>query len=265
LEFEGWMALSLQDWHARYTRQARWTQDLRRYLYPRAGIGDARRILDVGCGTGVLAAELPEYFSGMVFGLDIDRRSLQLAARHAPRSVFTLADAQAIPFPTGSFDISLCHFLLLWVADAERVVAEMVRVTRPGRAVLALAEPDYGGRIDYPKRLQVLGELQRSALQQQGAQPLMGRRLAGLFHRAGLRQVETGVLGGQWSLPPSLEELESEWQVLEADLNTTTAALQVEAANLDFERLKQIEREALRQGERVLYVPTFYAFGLVPG
>jgi hypothetical protein len=73
------------------------------------------------------------------------------------------------------------------------------------------------------------------------------------------------VLGGQWSLPPSLEELESEWQVLEADLNTTTAALQVEAANLDFERLKQIEREALRQGERVLYVPTFYAFGLVPG
>ena len=258
------MALSLDDWHARYARQARWTRDLRRYLYARAGMETARLILDVGCGTGVLASELPAYTPGGVVGLDIDPGRLELASRYAPQACYTLADAHEIPFAPASFDLCLCHFLLLWVVDAERVVAEMARVTRPGHAVLALAEPDYGGRIDHPQNLSKLGELQQSALRQQGADPQTGRRLAGFFASAGLEAVETGVLGGQWSGPPSIEEWESEWQVLEADLKQTSGALLEEAADVDLVELKRLDFEAWQRGQRVLYVPTFYALGRVP-
>ncbi|PIV25986.1 MAG: SAM-dependent methyltransferase, partial [Anaerolineae bacterium CG03_land_8_20_14_0_80_58_20] len=38
--------------HERYTQQARWTRDLRAYLFDKAGLRDARRVLEVGCGTG---------------------------------------------------------------------------------------------------------------------------------------------------------------------------------------------------------------------
>jgi SAM-dependent methyltransferase len=61
------------------------------------------------------------------------------------------ADRHTLPFQP-VFDVTFCHFLLLWVSNPEKVVAEMGRVTRPGGSV-RLAEPDYGGRIDYPESL----------------------------------------------------------------------------------------------------------------
>jgi SAM-dependent methyltransferase len=258
------MSLSIEEWHNRYSRQARWTRDLRRYLYTRAGIESARRVLELGCGTGAILADLPDYTQSELYGLDIDPDRLEFADRHAPRSRFTVADAHDLPFYPSSFDVCLCHFLLLWVANPERVIAEMARVTRPGCAVIALAEPDYGGRIDYPEILGRLGDLQEYALERQGADPHLGRRLAGIFNRAGLVSVETGVLGGQWSGSPSLEEWESEWQVMEADLNSTSGVFSETPPDLDIERLKQLDFEAWQRAERVLFVPTFYALGRTP-
>jgi SAM-dependent methyltransferase len=259
------MPLSLDDWHQRYSRQARWTQDLRRHLFAQAGIETARRVLEVGCGTGVILSEINDYTQGIVVGLDIDRRRLELSTRHTPNAHLTVADAQDLPYSPASFDLCLCHFLLLWVANPVRVVTEMARVTRPGGAVLALAEPDYGGRIDHPEPLEKLGRLQGSALRLQGADPLAGRRLAGIFSRAGLKAVETGVLGGQWSGPPSVEEWESEWAVLESDLKESPEALLEEAPGANLEELKRLDFEAWQRAERVLFVPTFYALGRSPG
>jgi SAM-dependent methyltransferase len=259
------MSLSRDDWHDRYTRQALWTQDLRRYLYPRAGIESARRVLEVGCGTGAILSELRDYTQGEIFGLDIDPDRLVLAARHAPEAEIVVGDAHDLPFASESIGLSLCHFLLLWVRDPVRVVKEMSRVTRPGAAVLALAEPDYGGRIDHPKILSQLGDLQRSSLRFQGADPLVGRRLAGIFVQAGLNAVESGVIGGQWSGSPTNEDWESEWQVLEADLKAAPEALRSEASGVNLEQLKRFDLETRQRGERVLYVPTFYALGRTPG
>ena len=64
----------------------------------------------------------------------------------------------------------------------------MVRVTHPGGFVLALAEPDYGGRIDYPTELSQIGDWQKNALKQQGANPLMGRELRSIFSHAGINK-----------------------------------------------------------------------------
>lgn len=251
------------DWHTRYTQQARWTHDLRQYLYQRVGLNNARRVLDLGCGTGVLLEELysqtmPSACAPFVAGLDLARTSLLMAIRNAPGAFLTQGDAHTLPYSAYTFDITLCHFLLLWVEKPLWVVQEMKRVTRPGGFVLALAEPDYGGRIDYPEALHILGEWQSESLRQQGADPTIGRKLAGIFHQAGLQDVETGVLGGQWSGLPSDEDWEQEWDVLESDLKTSEACDAREIADL-----RALDRAAWQRGERVLFVPTFYARGRV--
>jgi SAM-dependent methyltransferase len=250
------MTLTPKDWHRRFAQQAQWTKDLRAYVYSRVGMEDARRVLEVGCGTGVILGDLPEQTQLQV-GLDINKASLNLAMHKTPKSQLTQGDGHSLPYPTGYFDISLCHFLLLWVDDPDQVLHEMVRVTRPGGAVLALAEPDYGGRIDYPEELSQLGKWQTKSLRAQGADPFMGRKLAGLFHGAGLESVETGILGGQWSGVPNWAAWESEWDILESDLEKTFQDSE------SWKALKDLDRSAYEKGERILFVPTFYAWGVV--
>jgi ubiquinone/menaquinone biosynthesis C-methylase UbiE len=249
--------LTVLDWHARFEQQARWTQDLRHYLFGRAALKSSRRVIDAGCGTGVLAKELPGLCQAKIFGLDIARNHLDMATRNAPAAIFTQGDAQELPFLSGTFDLAFCHFVLLWVTDPSRVIREMRRVVIPGGAVLALAEPDYGGRIDFPGELSALGELQCRSLRRQGADPEMGRKLAGIFHQAGLTSIEFGVIGGQWTSTPSQDEWESEWRVLEQDLNKSPEVA------INASELKAQDWYAWQSGERVLFVPTFYAIGFV--
>lgn len=247
-------------WHTRFVQQAQWTQNLRRYLYGRANLATARRLLEVGCGTGAVLTELTMQSHGEIYGIDISNNHLDLAASNLPGTPLVLGDSHDLPYLNGVFDITMCHFLILWVHDPVQVVREMVRVTQPGGAVLALAEPDYGGRIDFPPELSLLGEWQQAALRQQGADPLLGRKLRAIFHQAGISEIETGVLGGQWSGKPDSGDWEMEWKILEDDLHT----IEKRAAGSDIMRLKNIDKSAWEHGERVLFVPTFYAWGKVP-
>jgi SAM-dependent methyltransferase len=255
------MPLSIQDWHQRYIQQASWTKDLRDHLYKKARIQEVARVLDVGSGTGALEREIVGRTQASVYSLDIDSASLKFLSSLEFKTILTQGDAHQLPYGSDVFDICLCHFVLLWVKDPGAVVAEMRRVTHPDGFVLALAEPDYEGRIDYPPELTQIGAWQRESLRLQGADHEMGRKLAGIFARAGLIQIETGVLGGQWVIPPAKEALASEWSVIQSDL------LNLAAPPQDWqylEILKQKDASAWQTGIRVLYVPTFYAIGTVP-
>jgi len=245
------------DWHARYTQQARWTAPLRHHYLERVGLLPGDRILEVGCGTGAVLARLAQETSPLpgLHGLDIDPVALDEARGNAPEARLTQGDAYHLPYAAGSFRLVVCHYLLLWLAQPLAALGEMRRVAQPGGWVLALAEPDYGGRIDYPDPLAPLGEWQRQALRRQGADADLGRKLAGLFHVAGLQQVEAGVLGSQWQGAPDRHEHAQEWAVLSADLQG-----QVDPDELA--RLQQIDHRAWEHGQRVLFVPTFYAAGI---
>jgi SAM-dependent methyltransferase len=252
------------DWHTRFVQQSRWTGELRSYLFRRAGIENARRILEVGCGTGAIIMDIFATFFQTKFkvgkpeiqlhGLDIHSGFLSQAAHNIPEVRLTLGDAHALPFATSFFDMVYCHFLLMWVNDPQQVLSEMVRVTRREGFVLAIAEPDYGGRIDHPEPLEILGAQQEIALQKQGADTRRGRLLRGMFHKSGLQDVEAGIMGGQWKGKQFNEELNQEWKVLESDLDGIVL-------KEDLDKLKQLDIESWQRGERILFVPTFFAWG----
>src|SRR4030065_2710935 len=180
------MTLTLQQCHKRYQQQAKWTQNLRDYVFNQIGIDKSARILEVGCGTGVILHELTQVSQGYIFGLDIDYKSTQMTHNSLPTTSILTGNGVNLPYRPGSFDVTVCHFLLLWVNNPLQVVKEMSRVTRSGGFVLALAEPDYGGRIDFPNPLSQIGSWQAAALREQGANPNIGRELRTLFSKANL-------------------------------------------------------------------------------
>ncbi len=253
------MSLTIYQWHARFEQQAGWTSALRQHLFERLGLKAAQRVMEVGCGTGAVLAEIRKSFNGRLYGLDINPGYLGQAGMHSPLTHLVVGDAHCLPCAGDSFDLVCCHFLLLWVEDPSLAVAEMARLARSGGAVLLMAEPDYGGRIDYPQELGLIGRWQEQSLRLQGANPLIGRRLASLLLQAGLEKIETGVLGGSWTVPPSRQEWELEWQVLHDDLKRLPQIW--ETAQGEIAALQVLDWEAWQRRERILFVPTFYAWG----
>jgi ubiquinone/menaquinone biosynthesis C-methylase UbiE len=94
----------------------------------------SERVLDVGCGTGTLLERIVDrYPDSQVTGVDLSPAMVAQARRRLPRRVtLEVADAEALPFPAGSFDmvmsVSSFHF---WPAP-KGALAELRRVMRPG-------------------------------------------------------------------------------------------------------------------------------------
>lgn len=248
--------LSPEDWHNRFSQQARWTEQVRRYVFHVLDLSGAQKILEVGCGTGVVTLALQSHTNAQLFGLDIRREFLLYAMQKDPKTPFTNGNAFSLPFPDSAFDVVFCHYLLLWLSEPANALVEMKRVARADGYVVIFAEPDYGGRIDYPDVLEALGQNQANALRSQGADPNMGRKIGSLMHSADLREVTVGLLGGQWNAQEVGDAWQSEWQMLEADLKDDVSPSQIEY-------LKQIDQKAWENGDRILFVPTFYAWGKV--
>jgi SAM-dependent methyltransferase len=254
------MPLSTHDWHRRFTLQSQWTEETRKYLYDRSGTLISKKILDVGCGTGAISQELIHTTGTDVTGLDINLDFIETAGAALPTATFLLADAHWMPCKASVFDICLCHFLLLWVETPILVINEMKRVTKSGGAILVLAEPDYGGRLDFPNDLSILNDWQTESLRNQGANPHIGRELRSILNQSGLADIEVGVIGAQWSGKSPHQQISSEWEIIKSDLEYLTNSSELVKTSEEI-RIKDIN--AWTSGDRVLFVPTFYAWGRV--
>ena len=247
--------LTSAEWHARFCQQARWTREVRRFLFSNLPSGPAVRILETGCGTGAVLQDLLSFHSAGFYGLDINPDYLKIAQK-TPELGLSCGNVFKLPFTDGVFQITFCHYFLLWLEDPIAALAEMKRVTCPGGFILLLAEPYYAGRIDYPAELQPIGQLQRHSLQAQGADPDIGVRLGELLASAGLQNIHTGLSGGQWSAVLKSNDQEQEWKILKSDLQDSLSAQKLEY-------LRRIDQQAWKNASRVLYVPTFYAWAQV--
>jgi len=94
------------------------------------------RVLDVGCGTGVLIPWLAEAVgrTGRLVALDIAEKMLEEARiRHSlPGLAFVWADAARMPFPGGSFEEVICHNSFHLFSQPSMFLGEAFRVLRPG-------------------------------------------------------------------------------------------------------------------------------------
>lgn len=79
----------------------------------------------------MLSSQLLSQTSAAVFGLDIHRAYLELAQSHQAAD-YIQGDAHYLPFGGESFDITLCHFTLLWLENPFQALLEMKRVTKNG-------------------------------------------------------------------------------------------------------------------------------------
>ncbi len=243
----------------RLDRQAARTAHLRRPLYERAGLERASRVLDVGCGSGSVTADLARACHGRVVAVDADptmvRRSRQ---RLDGAATVVRADGRALPFADGSFDVAVCNLVLLWSPEPERIVAEMARVVRPGGVVLASMEPDYGGKVHFPENPVVDLVFQGDGIRRRGGDPHAGRKLRSHFVGAGLR-AEVGL--SNLHLPSTEEDLALYRR------NCRYYRRLLEEAGFDEASIDAWEAEyvgALEAGVQVSFLPIFYALGRKP-
>ena len=99
-----------------------------------ACIGAGDRVLDVACGTGVLARSLAARVGaqGSVTGLDLNDGMLEVASRKAPQITWRQGRAEQLPFENERFDAVVSQFGLMFFADRRAALQEMMRVLRPG-------------------------------------------------------------------------------------------------------------------------------------
>jgi ubiquinone/menaquinone biosynthesis C-methylase UbiE len=112
-------------------------------LIARASLASGERVLDVACGSGLVAFRAAEAVGshGQVAGVDLSGQMVDAARRRAEeRNVrnasFERMDAEHLQLPDASFDVALCALGLMYMPDPKQAVREIRRVLRPGGRML---------------------------------------------------------------------------------------------------------------------------------
>jgi len=118
----------------------RWSQLLAPRFIAFAGIKNGQRVLDVGTGTGSVAASVEVSMPGSeIIGIDPSQAFIAYAQKNAKsaRAQFEVGDAQVLKFRDASFDQTLALLVMNFIPDHNKAIAEMRRVTRPQGTVSA--------------------------------------------------------------------------------------------------------------------------------
>ena len=172
----------------------------------RASITSGDQVLDVACGTGVLAREAARRVgtSGDVVGLDRNDWMVEAARTMAPGITWVLGKAEALPFPNDAFDAVVSQFGLMFFEDQTAALAEMWRVLRPGgRLAVAVWDsadhtPGYAAMIALLDRL--FGEEAAAALRAPYSLGDPGK-LRSLADRAGIPEPRIETMEGTARFP----------------------------------------------------------------
>ncbi|HUQ09131.1 MAG TPA: class I SAM-dependent methyltransferase [Steroidobacteraceae bacterium] len=154
------------------------------------------RVLDVGAGTGEFSARVAGHLpEAQVLGIELLEASVEVArAKHgalAPRLRFETGDAYRLAQPDNSFDLVANRHMVQSVPHVDRILAELVRVTKPGGHVHVLAE-DYSmlhmmsGPLD-PDVFWRKGPVEFA--ERTGTDSRIGRKAWTLMRAAGLKDV----------------------------------------------------------------------------
>jgi SAM-dependent methyltransferase len=208
-----------------------------------ADVGPGQRVLDVACGTGVLACAVAARVgpTGVAIGLDLNEGMLAVARRKAPAIEWRHGRAETLPFEDAGFDAVVSQFGLMFFVDRTAALREMRRMLRPGgRLAVAVWDaldrtPGYAALTALLQRL--FGDDVADALRAPFA---LGEpdQLRALFIGAGMPQAQVTTHDGVARFP-SLRS----WVF--TDVKGWTLADMIDDAQMDL-LLREAERELRR-------------------
>jgi SAM-dependent methyltransferase len=210
-----------------------------------AHIQPGERVLDVACGTGVLAREVLSRTGAadLVSGLDPSPGMMEVARQLAPGVDWREGIAESLPFPDASFDVVVSQFGLMFFSDRSRALREALRVLGPGgRVAIAVWDsleniPAYADEVALLEGL--AGAPAADALR---APFLLGdrRELETLFAGAGVDAVEVATRRGTARFP-------SVRVMVEADLRGWLPLMGVVLTEEQIAEVLEAAEEALSQ------------------
>lgn len=126
-----------------------------------AGVKPGHEVLDVACGTGVLAREAARRVGprGRVAGVDPGPGMLAVAAELAPQVEWREATAESLPYPDESFDAVVSQFGLMFFSDRPQALGEMARVLKPGGRLGIAVWESLENSEAYPLEVELLERL----------------------------------------------------------------------------------------------------------
>ncbi len=183
---------------ARYEAMFQW-RDGQEVLIAPAEIGNGNIVMDYGCGPGALSIEIANRVgdNGKVIAVDINEQFLQKTGDFAAEKGFSdrvdtmLLTGNEIPVPDQSVDRIVSKNVLEYVPDPETTIREFHRLLKPG-GIAHVTDSDWGSIL-----LEPLGDQFNPIMSAAGIAfqtPYIGRKLYGLFRRAGFQDVSVQVL-----------------------------------------------------------------------
>ena len=230
-----------------------------------AQIQPGQRVLDVACGTGVLAREAMRRVggSGRVVGLDINPGMLAVASRLAPGVEWREGTAEALPFPESSFEAVVSQFGMMFFSDQRQALVEMLRVLAPGGHLAIAVWDSLDNTPAYAEELALLErEAGRRAADALRTPFVLGDKdaLAGLFASAGVAEVMITTHQGMAHFP-------SIRSMVEADLRAWLPVMGVFLPEDQFQHIlaeaeRSLSRYRTADGSAVFETPAHIVTGM---
>lgn len=169
-----------------------------------ARIQSGQRVVDVACGTGVLARAVAERVggSGSIVGVDINEGMLAVAREKAPEIEWRQAPAESLPLDDASCDVAVSQFGLMYFEDKEGALGEMMRVLRPGGNLAVVVWDKLENSPGYAVEDQLFQRLLGDEAADEAPYSLGDKQvLKGLFANAGIPDVEIQTCEGTARFP----------------------------------------------------------------
>jgi len=262
-------------------------------------LDQACRLVEFGCGSGKMGLQLMPFLAqGSIYtGMDESSRLVssghQLWANTPWQAEFHIGSIYAAPFTENAFDVAMTHTVLMHVPYPERVLQEMIRVTRPNGLVVAceanrnahtamLHIEEVNHQETVP--LELFQTINREIRKRTGVDHNIGAKLPVLMHHAGLKNIQVRMSDAVRFLFPPLDsdnkkrlfkaicdegygqprpndEQREKWKA-----NLVSFGISEEDAEAEIAR--ELEEDFLNQGQRyhTVYAGLLtWSFGVVPG
>jgi ubiquinone/menaquinone biosynthesis C-methylase UbiE len=237
--------------------------ELTRVLRSHLRLSPGASIVEVGCGTGELAAWFARSAPQVkVVGVDASVSMLRRAAEradhgHLPQLSFVFGNANQLPFLDSSADLVVCKHLLCVVYDVDRAMEEMSRVVKPGGLVVAI-EPASAHLFhdpednDFAARSQRLNQAFYNGWRRRGVDQRIGLKVPGIFLHHRLQEIRVEVVSRVHLLADVLRSADEVREQLETESyrlpeSTVTLVLDGGMSRREVEEHNRSTRERLRR------------------